>query len=130
MGTGYIELALNIGYAYYWVDLEVQGGGAAGHAALSAPALAVGIRFFSQIASWLFMDVQGFISLLDLKDDVDSSTWEVTAEILVNPLSTLFIGAGYRVIQYDIEDERKNKISEAVFDGKLSGILVTISYRF
>jgi len=89
-----------------------------------------GVRLFAQLATWLTADVETGLDLLDADSDVDSGSWEWAVDLQISLTDSLFVGAGYRRIDFDIDDERRGSAASRKFEAELGGYFVSLTYRF
>ncbi|MHC4605879.1 MAG: porin family protein [Planctomycetota bacterium] len=130
VGMGYIEAAAQLGYSFYSIQSEISGNAGSGEATVRAPMISVGARVFAQLASWLYTDIQGTIRMYELDDNVDTDYWEINAELMVNPFSTLYIGIGYRVVHLEAEDKRDGSDNAREFNAEIDGFFLSVTYHF
>lgn len=129
LGSGSVEAAIEIGYNYYSILGEVESS-QNGHVSVRAPLLSAGVRLWSKLATWLYADLEFHLGLLTLNSDVSSQYSEWSIDLQVNPIEELFVGAGYRRIDLDLDDDRHGSNDSRKFDGTIDGFFLSISYHF
>ncbi len=128
--AGSVDAAVQFGYQYFSILGDVSQGTKNGRGNARAPLATYGMRVFSQLADWLYTDIEATLNLFDLVDDVDSQYRDVTVELLINPYERLFIGAGYRRSSIEIRDDRHGTSARQRLDLVLDGYFFSIQYYF
>lgn len=130
LGSGKIESSIMLGYKNYSVVGEISDGAQSGGGSVRAPMVAVGFRVFTQLASWLYADFEINTQIRPLHSDVDGSYSEVIVDLQLNPFEEFFIGFGYRRVDLDYEDQRRDSNASRKIDADIKGFFVSVTYHF
>ena len=128
--AGSLDAAVQFGYQYFSILGDVSTATKTGRGHARAPFATFGLRIFSQLADWLYTDIETTFNFFPLVDDVDGQYRDVTVELLINPFERLFVGAGYRRSSIEIRDDRHGTSARQKLDIVLDGYFFSIQYYF
>ena len=128
--AGSVDAAVQFGYQYFSILGDISDGTKNGRGHVRAPFATYGLRVFSQLADWLYTDIETTFNFFPLVDDVDGQYRDVTVELLINPYERLFIGAGYRRSSIEIRDDRHGTSARQKLDLVIDGYFFSIQYYF